>query len=134
MARVREWCSYVQVGIRSMDVEEMQFVVANNIFYARDIHDNVEWMEKALSRLSANVYLTFDLDGFDPSILSSTGTPEPGGLMWYPTLKFLKKVIENRNLVGFDVVELCPDSRDKASDFLAAKLVYKILSYKFLNK
>ncbi len=134
MARVREWCPYVQVGIRSMDVDEMQYVVNDNIFYAKDIHDNNEWMDKVLKRLSQNVYLTFDLDAFDPSIMPSTGTPEPGGLGWYPVLKFLKKVIENVNLVGFDVVELCPDQRSKASDFLAAKLIYKILSYKYSNK
>jgi agmatinase len=133
MSRVSEWCPFVQVGIRSMDVEEMQYVVPGNIFYARDIVDNEDWMEKAIKKLSKNVYLTFDLDGLDPSILPGTGTPEPGGLLWYQTLKFLKKVIEKKNLVGFDVAELCPNERNKSSDFLAAKLVYKILSYKFQN-
>jgi agmatinase len=133
MSRVKEWCLFVQVGIRSMDAEEMQYVVPGNIFYAGDIVDNDDWMEKAIKKLSKNVYLTFDLDGLDPSILPGTGTPEPGGLLWYQTLKFLKKVIEKRNLVGFDVVELCPDEINKTSDFLAAKLVYKILSYKFQN-
>jgi agmatinase len=90
-------------------------------------------MDKAIKKLSKNVYLTFDLDGLDPSILAGTGTPEPGGLLWYQTLKFLRKVIEKRNLIGFDVVELCPNEINKTSDFLAAKLVYKILSYKFQN-
>jgi agmatinase len=133
MSRVSEWCPFIQVGIRSMDVEEMQYVVPENIFFARDIayHDN--WMDIAIKKLSKNVYLTFDLDGLDPSILPGTGTPEPGGLLWYQTLRFLKKVIEKRNLVGFDVVELCPNEINKTSDFLAAKLVYKILSYKFQN-
>lgn len=131
MSRVSEWCPFVQVGIRSMDVEEMQYVVPGNIFYARDIVDNDDWMDLAIKKLSKNVYLTFDLDGLDPSILPGTGTPEPGGLHWYQTLKFLKKVIEKRNLIGFDVVELCPNEINKTSDFLAAKLVYKILSYKF---
>ncbi|MGD9978195.1 MAG: arginase family protein, partial [Bacteroidales bacterium] len=80
------------------------------------------------------VYLTIDLDGFDPSILPSTGTPEPGGLLWYPTLKFLRRVIEKKNLVGLDIVELCPRRKEKSSDYLAAKLLYKILTYKFLNQ
>lgn len=134
MSRVSEWCPFVQVGIRSMDVEEMQFVVPGNIFYAKDIVDNDDWMDKALKKLSKNVYLTFDLDGLDPSILPGTGTPEPGGLLWYQTLRFLRRVIEKKNLVGFDVAELCPNETNKTSDFLAAKLVYKILTYKFLNQ
>jgi agmatinase len=134
MSRVSELCPFVQVGIRSMDVEEMQYVVPGNIFYARDIVNNDDWMDKAIKKLSKNVYLTFDLDGLDPSILPGTGTPEPGGLLWYQTLKFLKKVVEKRNLIGFDVVELCPNEINKTSDFLAAKLVYKILSYKFQNR
>ncbi len=133
MSRVSEWCPFVQVGIRSMDAEEMQYVVPENIFYARDIINHDDWMDKAIKKLSKNVYLTFDLDGLDPSILPGTGTPEPGGLQWYQTLKFLKKVIEKRNLIGFDVAELCPNEINRTSDFLAAKLVYKILSYKFLN-
>lgn len=133
MSRVKEMCPFVQVGIRSMDSEEKNYVNPDNIFYARDIVTNDHWMESAIEKLSKNVYLTFDLDGLDPSIMPSTGTPEPGGLLWYPTLKFLRKVIEQRNLVGFDVVELCPVENQKSSDFLAAKLVYKILSYKFLN-
>jgi agmatinase len=91
-------------------------------------------MDQAIDLLTENVYITIDLDGFDPSILPSTGTPEPGGLMWYPTLKFIRKVIEKRNLVGFDIVELCPNTNDKASDFLAAKLLYKLLTYKYLNE
>ena len=91
-------------------------------------------MDAAIALLTDDVYLTIDLDGFDPSILPSTGTPEPGGLQWYPTLKFLRKLIDAKNLVGFDVVELCPNPESKASDFLAAKLLYKILTYKFLNE
>jgi agmatinase len=134
MSRVSEWCPFVQVGIRSMDVEEMQYTVSGSIFYASDIVENDDWMDKAIKKLSKNVYLTFDLDGLDPSIMPGTGTPEPGGLLWYQTIKFLKRVIEKRNLVGFDVVELCPNEINKTSDFLASKLVYKILSYKFQNQ
>jgi agmatinase len=84
--------------------------------------------------LTENVYLTIDLDGLDPSLLPSTGTPEPGGLLWYQTLKFLKKLVDKRNLVGFDVVELCPNPAEKSSDFVAAKLVYKILAYRFQSE
>mgnify|MGYP000173906128 CR=1 FL=1 len=76
-----------------------------------------------------------DLDAFDPSILPATGTPEPGGLMWYESLEFFKKVFEQKNVVGFDIVEFCPNPNEKSSDFLAAKLYYKLLTYKFeLNK
>ena len=85
-------------------------------------------MEKAVDRLTDNVYITVDLDGFDPSILPATGTPLPGGLQWYPTLSFLQKVFENRNVVGFDVVELCPQPDNKVSDVLAATLVYKMIT------
>jgi len=84
--------------------------------------------------MSNNVFITFDLDALDPSILPSTGTPEPGGLLWYETLEFLKQVFEEKNVVGFDIVELCPNKVDKSSDFLAAKLYYKMLSYKFMGQ
>jgi len=131
MARAQDLCPIVQVGIRSMDVGEKERADRSNIFWAHQISDNDNWMDKAIDLLTDDVYLTIDLDGFDPSILPSTGTPEPGGLQWYPTLKFLKKLIERKNLVGFDVVELCPNPEEKSSDFLATKLLYKILSYKF---
>jgi len=134
MARAKELCPIVQVGIRSMDSGEKVNLDPNRVFWAHKIVNCDDWMDKAIELLTDNVYLTIDLDGFDPSILPSTGTPEPGGLLWYPTLKFLRKVIEKRNLVGFDIVELCPNTDDKASDFLAAKLLYKILTYKFLNQ
>lgn len=81
--------------------------------------------------MTDNVYITFDLDALDPSILPATGTPEPGGLLWYETLAFLREVFKEKNVVGFDIVELCPDPALYASDFLAAKLYYKMLSYKF---
>ena len=134
MARAKELCPIVQVGIRSMDTGEKANLDPKRVFWAHKIVNCDDWMDQAIELLTENVYLTIDLDGFDPSILPSTGTPEPGGLQWYPTLKFLRKVIEKRNLVGFDIVELCPNTDDKASDFLAAKLLYKLLTYKFLNK
>ncbi len=131
MARVREMCPIVQVGIRSMDIAEKPFLERDNIFFAKDIYNNSDWFSKPVSKLSDKVYITIDVDVFDPSIMASTGTPEPGGLLWYEVLGFLKLVFEQRDVVGFDVVELCPDERNKAPDFMAAKLIYKLLSYKF---
>ena len=84
--------------------------------------------------MTDNVFITIDLDVFDPSIMPSTGTPEPGGLLWYETLDFLRQIFEEKNVVGFDIVELCPNKDEKSSDFLAAKLYYKMLSYKFLDE
>jgi len=131
MARIRELCPIVQAGVRSMDSSEKNLLDKNRAIFARDIFMNKNWTEKVLSKLTENVYLTIDLDVFDPSIMPSTGTPEPGGLLWYDVLRLLRIVIEKRNLVGFDIVELCPDERNKAPDFLAATLIYKLLSYKF---
>lgn len=131
MARIKESCSIVQVGIRSISFEEKELLDKDRVFLSRDIHDSTEWTEDAAGKLGDKVYVTIDLDVFDPSIMPSTGTPEPGGLFWYPVLSFLKKVFAERDVVGFDVVELCPNSKNKAPNFLAAKLIYKLLSYKF---
>ena len=91
-------------------------------------------MDASIDKMTENVFITIDLDVFDPSIMPSTGTPEPGGLLWYETLDYLKKIFKEKNVVGFDIVELCPNQIDKSSDFLAAKLYYKMLTYKFLNE
>jgi len=131
MARVKELAPIVQVGIRSMDSCEKQFIVPDRMFFAEQMYGNNLWLEKLISKLTEKVYITIDLDVFDPSIMPSTGTPEPGGLLWYDCLAFLKKVFEKRNVVGFDIMELCPNDNNKAPDFLAAKLIYKLLSYKF---
>lgn len=124
----------IQVGIRSMDMCEKQFTNPDKIFYASDLFDSDEWIEKAISKMTDNIYMTIDLDVFDPSVLPSTGTPEPGGMNWYQVLSFIKKIVESKKIVGFDIVELCPNEFDKSSDFLAAKLYYKILSYIFSHK
>ena len=134
MARARKHSPIVQVGIRSMDSSELQYADNSRIFYARDIVDNNSWIPDVVSKLSEQVYITVDLDVFDPSIMPSTGTPEPGGLLWYPVLELFKAVVSSRNVVGFDVTELCPNKYNKAPDFMAAKLIYKILSYKFGDK
>lgn len=123
----------VQVGIRSMDVIETSIMNPDKVFFAHQMAEDDYWSDKVLDQLGENVFITFDLDAFDPSILPATGTPEPGGLLWYETMAFLKEVFEERNVVGFDIVELCPNNNSKPSDFLAAKLYYKMLSYKFKN-
>lgn len=129
----------VQVGIRAQCIEESKFISENNIntFYAREIKTGKHghnWIDKVVDKLSENVYITFDVDGLDPSIIPSTGTPEPGGLLWDETLDLLKKVGEERNIVGFDVVELSYDKHSKISSFNTAKLTYKLLNYSFINK
>ncbi len=133
MARTLELCPFVQVGIRSMDVEELPFIRKDRIFYAKDIRAGVNpsWKSDVVDLLSSNVYITIDLDGFDPSIMPSTGTPEPGGLYYYDLIELVRKVNEERNIVGFDVVELCPNPINKSPDFLASKLIYQIISMKF---
>jgi agmatinase len=123
----------VQVGIRSMDAIEKTFMDEDKVFFAHDMVDDEFWMDNVIELLGDNVFITFDLDAFDPSICPSTGTPEPGGLLWYETLEFLRRVFEETNVIGFDIVELCPNDIDKSSDFLAAKLYYKMLSYKFMD-
>ncbi len=131
MARVKEINeNIISVGIRSFDSSELNNINKNNTFFAKDIYNSENWIEKAISKLDQNVYISIDLDVFDPSVMPSTGTPEPGGLDWYTLTGFLKEVCKNRNLIGFDVVELCP-AETVAPDFLAAKLIYKLLSYKF---
>lgn len=134
MARVRELCPFVQVGIRSMDAIEVPYVEKENLFLADDIREKSGWIKQVVSRLCKNVYITIDLDVFDPSVMPSTGTPEPGGLVWHQVMSLLKSVALSRNIVGFDIVELCPSEVNKAPDFLAAKLIYKLLSYKYCSK
>ncbi|WP_461533520.1 agmatinase [Sinomicrobium sp.] len=121
----------IQVGIRSMDVSELENMDENQVYFVHDIIHDDEWISDAVHQMTENVFITIDLDAFDPSVLPSTGTPEPGGLLWYETLEFLKKIFKKKNVVGFDIVELCPNESEKSSDFLAAKLYYKMLAYKF---
>ncbi len=121
----------VQVGIRSMDISEKIFMDTEKCFFAHQIHSDPDWMEKALSKISDKVYITFDLDALDPSIMPSTGTPEPGGLLWDETLKFLARIFKERTVLGFDIVELAPVEGVTHPDFLTAKLFYKMLCYKF---
>jgi len=124
----------VSIGIRNLCQEEFNYFKKNNkrieIFWGNEMH---KWSMEKLSKILKNkdVYLTFDLDGFDSSLMPATGTPEPGGLFWSDAMRILKTVFKNSNVVGADVNELAPNPHLHACDFLAAKLVYKILSYKF---
>ena len=124
----------IQVGIRSMDIIEKTVMDEEKTYFAHEMAVDDSWMDSAIDQMTDNVFITFDLDAFDPSIMPSTGTPEPGGLLYYETLEFLKQVFEEKNVVGFDIVELCPNENEKSSDFLAAKLYYKMLSYKFRDQ
>ena len=135
MARVSEMCPIVQVGIRSMDVVEKPYLKKDRIFFAKDIAGGqTTWIDEVIEKLNYHVYVTIDLDGFDPSIMPATGTPEPGGLAYYDVINLMRKLIVEKNLVGFDVVELCPLQDSKASDFLASKLIYQMLSFQFMTK
>lgn len=135
MRRIREMKnieSVVQVGIRSLSIEEAHFIEKNKI--EDYIYENTFDIEKILKQLGEEVYITIDLDGFDPSIIPSVGTPEPNGLKWEQTLNLLKEIAKNKKIVGFDVVELSPIPDLKMSDMAAAKLIHKLIGYSFLLK
>jgi agmatinase len=134
MARIREFAPIVQVGIRSISADEMAFIDSERIFPAHELYYNKKLYAGALDKLTENVYITIDLDVFDPSIMPSTGTPEPGGPGYFELLHFIRDVAEMKNVVGFDVVELCPSPENKAPDFVAAKIIYQVLSYIFRRK
>ena len=127
-------CRLVQVGIRSMDVSEKEFIQPGGFFSGDHCHltpDEV-WMKEALDACGSAqrpMYITVDLDAFDPAFVPDTGTPEPGGLDWFQVTGLIRKACSKFKIVGFDVVELAAHSKSKPSDFLAAKLVYKMLTY-----
>ncbi|MBN1524275.1 MAG: agmatinase [Spirochaetales bacterium] len=127
MRRAVEKCPIVQVGIRSGEADHFEPAYRSRMFCAEKITGSTAWIENVLPLLSQHVYITIDLDVFDPSIMPSTGTPEPGGLLWYPVLNLLRRVIDAKTCIGFDVVELCPNGQPHA-EFLAAKLVYKLIA------
>ncbi len=135
MARARERCPIVQVGIRAIDAEEVKNMDRERVFFAHVIvRATTEWMDRVVDLLTDDVYVTIDLDGFDPSLIPATGYPEPGGLDWYTVNELLRRVIERRNVRAFDVVELMPIEGEHASAFIAAKLIYRILSMMFAEK
>lgn len=119
------------VGIRSVGPEEVDQTGRVKTWYAHDLRKSSSWIEEVVQALPKQVYITVDLDGFDPSIMPSTGTPQPGGLSWYQGLDLLAAVIRERDVIGMDMVELAPVHGVHAPDFMAAKLLYRMLSYKF---
>jgi agmatinase len=136
MRRVLEYCPAVQVGIRSLSMAEKRFIerMGLSVFFMRDIRKRDDWIDSAIEQLTENVYITIDLDVFDPSIMPSVGTPEPEGMLWGELMVFLRKLAEKRKIVGFDLVELSPQEGNLAPDFLSAKLAYKLIGYAILGQ
>lgn len=134
MARMAPWAeATVQIGIRSMDSSEQANIAKSTTFWADAIHRDPAWVAKVIAACGPKVYLTVDLDGFDPSIMPSTGTPEPGGLSYGQAIDLVRALSRERELVGFDITELLPEPTNPAPDFLAAKFLYQILSFRFQN-
>ncbi len=135
MRRAFNMGKLVQVGIRSLTREEYDFIQEQGIpcFFSYRLRENPELWGDILSQLGANVYVSIDLDVFDPSLMPSVGTPEPGGVGWDDVLSLLKSVALKRNIVGFDIMELMPIPQLVAPDFFAARLVYKLLAYIFMD-
>jgi len=126
----------VQIGIRSISADEARAVdegIPTRIFWAKDIVGRTDWIDAAINHLTENVYLTIDIDGLDPSLVPTTGTPEPGGLGWYETLTLIRKLAAKKRIVGMDLVEFSKAENSAAPAFLCAKLVYKSLAYIFQN-
>jgi len=131
--RLLEIAPLVEIGVRSLSKDEKDFLSGNNIdtISMLEVKKSQDWRNKIKNSLSKNVYISIDLDVFDPSIMPSVGTPEPGGFGWYEFLDAIRDIISGRNIVGFDVVELCPIKNMIAADFMAARLIYKIIGYIF---
>ena len=137
MARVLDRADVVAVGVRGVSQEEVHASAhtdGSTLIWADEMWEDDAWMDHALDALGPEVYLTFDVDYFDPSLVPSTGTPEPGGGDWYRTLRFLRRVFQERNVVAADIVELAPTPGLPAPDFLVAKLAYKLISYRFQDR
>jgi agmatinase len=135
MRRILEYCPIQQVGLRAMSIEEHQFIKDTDLlpFYGTGLDFSPYSIPRIVGALSGNVYISVDLDVFDPSIMPAVGTPEPGGLLWQDVLTLLRLVTTNRNIVGFDVMELCPDEGPDSCAFLAATLAYKMIGYSLLK-
>lgn len=136
MARARERAPITQVGIRAIDASEFPAIDKRRVFWGHDLHGRSDdkWMEQVINQQSKHVYVTIDLDAFDPGVVGATGTTEPGGLSWGQVNELLKRVAARRTVVGFDVVELLPAPGQWASEMLAAKLVYRFLSEIFAER
>ena len=129
MQRVIELCPIVQAGIRAVSREEHEFIKERKLrpFYAGEAPLSAADEKAIVSALTDDVYITIDLDVFDPSVMPSVGTPEPGGMGWHEVLRLLKRVAKERRIVGFDIVELAPREGPAACTYLAAKLAYKLI-------
>ena len=130
--RLQELCPLVQVGVRSLSAEELAFIRKARLrvfFWEPEMVDMTRLADEVLDGLSAHVYVSVDLDVFDPSIMAAVGTPEPGGMSWAQVTGLLKTVGEHRHIVGFDVAELSPQEGPEACAYTAAKLVYKLIGY-----
>src|SRR5215510_4725099 len=136
MRRVLDSATVTQVGIRSLSTEEAAAIpsLKTTVFYDYNMRQDPKWIDRVVESLSDTVYITIDCDGLDPAIMPAVGTPEPGGLSWYETLALLRRVIQSRRVVGCDLVELCPMPGNVSPTFLCAKLIYKILSYRFADE
>jgi agmatinase len=133
MRRTLEYAPVTQVGIRSLSTEEAEAIegLQTRIFYDFDMRRDPGWIDRVVEGLADPVYVTIDADGLDPAIIPAVGTPEPGGLSWYEALALLRAVFSRRTVVACDLVELCPLPGLMAPNFLCAKLVYKMLTYRF---
>jgi len=121
----------VSAGIRAISPEEVEFLKKTErikLFYAHQMRENFNWLEEALTFLPEEIYVTFDVDFFDPSVIKATGTPEPGGFDWYYTLTALRKVFTSKRVLGMDIVEICPDPPYEVSTYTVAKLIYKLIA------
>jgi agmatinase len=128
LRRAMELAGGTAIGVRSISKEEHDFATASGvkITYAEEINSRPP-ASLNLDHIPGNVYISLDIDVLDPSVMPATGTPEPGGLGWYDLIDLLKRVISGRRVLGFDVVELCPQPGNAAPDFTAAKLIYKVM-------
>jgi agmatinase len=133
MARVHELdVRLCQVGIRAQCIEEAELIRSSKkikTFYAHQIRQSNNWIEQATDTLTDNVYITIDADGFDPSVVPNVGTAEPGGLFWEEVTRLLDHVVQNRNVVGFDIVEIAPARGQILSEYAMAKLAYRLMGY-----
>jgi len=129
--RIFEICPLIQAGVRSMSIEEADFIKENSVmtFSPDFIINDLEPIKKICENLSKDIYITLDLDVLDPSVMPATGTPEPGGILWNDLIRLIRGVSENCTIRGFDIVELCPIPGMIAPDFTAAKLAYRIMGY-----
>lgn len=135
MRRSLQYASVTQVGIRSLSTEEAEVLprLKTTVFFDSTMRQDPKWMETVVESLAEHVYVTIDVDGMDPAIMPATGTPEPGGLSWPEITRLLRLTAERRRIVSADIVELSPIPGMVAPNFLCARLLYKLLTYRFVN-